>query len=830
MPLRTVWRPWTWASLVLSGGLLVGCSSSEKKLSYVGEADLQHYKDVVTSIDYPAVDEETPDEVSYSDEPRRIRKPRKDAVWEMGLEEALHTALANNEIIRDNSQFLSPGNRLLTNPDFVQSVYDPALQDTSTLFGQNGVEAALSEFDAQFTTNLLFGRSESLLETASLGGYSAGDAQRINSGDFRATLSKIFAEGSQLTLQHNVLYQAFNQNSGDSRLFQSYFTNNPSASQNGGLAGVEIDLRKPLWAGGGTRFTRIAGPISRRPTLQNVPQVNQGVVISRIRTDIALAEFEQATLNLVKDVEDLYWELYLAYRRYDAEITARNSSLHTWREVKAKADQGLEGGGAADEAQARDSYFEVRARAEDALSNVYNTEGRFRRLLGLPVNDGRIIRPADEPTTAELEPNWRTSLVEALTRRIELRKQKWNIKSLELQLEAAKSLTNPRLDFVSRYQINGFGDRLFGSSDEVFAVTQTPVRGSFYDNLLSGNQTGWGLGFEFSMPIGFRAAHSQVRNLELKLAKARAALSAQEFEISHELANAFRQLDTAFQTAQTNFNRRRAAERRVQAYEAQYRAGKGNVDLLLRSQISLAQAETAYYQSLVGYNRAIVELKYRKGTLMEDDNIYLAESLSHPEAYAQALRRAWARSHAIDAEHLDTKPEEFATDESDPVELGTEVYAGPSTHAQPVPPEPIPVNELPPRESKPLPTLAPAPDPATPAPPENPATKELPATSSGQTPKDDDAQPAAVQKPLDAQTEPSHQQIDFQLEPAQKPTDSDQNSDQNFVRPTRSAAPHAVRKELRLNDDDDDDDEADEAEEESQEMTESLSGFRAPRR
>ena len=737
MPLRTDWRPWKWAIVVLSGGLFIGCSTSEKKLSYLGETDLQHYKDVVTSIDYPTVDQETPDAVSFSDEPRRIRNPRKDAIWDLGLEEALHTALANNEIIRDNSQFLSSGNRLMTNPDFVQSIYDPALQDTSTLFGQNGVEAALSEFDANFTSNLTVARSSQISETSSFNHIQAGNTLVNNAGTFAATLSKIYANGGQAQVTHNVLYQDFNNGTGTgagtggTRIFQNYFTNNPSAGQNGGQPGLEFDYTQPLWAGGGTRFTRIAGPISRRPTLQNVPQVNQGVVISRIRTDIALADFEQATIGLVKDVEDLYWELYQAYRAYDTDITARNSFLHTWREVKAKTDQGLEGGTTADEAQARDSYFEARAASENSLSTVYNTEGRFRRLLGLAVNDGRIIRPADKPTTAEFLPNWRASLVEALTRRVELRKQKWNIKSLEFQLEAAKSLTNPRLDFVSRYQINGFGDYLFGNTNKTTAQFAAdghiPIKGSFYDNLLSANQTGWGVGFNFSMPLGFRAAHSQVRNIELKLAKARSALGHEELEVSHELANAFRQLDTTFQTAQTYFNRRRAAERRVQANYAQYKAGagKGSVDLLLRAQISLAQAEKAYYQSLVGYNRAILDMKFRKGTLMEDNSVFLAESLSHPEAYSQALRYAWARSHAFNADHLNTQPEEFVRHESDPAELGTSVYSSQSGSGlvQPPVPEPTLDIQLPATETRPLPK----PElPAESAVPNPPGTKEQP--------------------------------------------------------------------------------------------------------
>src|SRR5437867_3024182 len=318
MPLKTFQRTGTWAGLLLTGGLLVGCSTSEKKLSYVGETDLQHYKDVGLSIDYPAINPETPDEVSYTDEPRLIRKPRKDDIWNVSLEEALHTALANNEIIRDNGRFLSPGNRLLTNPDFVQSIYDPAVQDTSTLFGQNGPEAALSEFDANFTMSSTWGRSEQLSETTSFNGIQRGDQQVTESADVRSSLTKIFANGGQASIDHNVLYQGFNSGSVKgslSRIFNSVYTNNPSATQNPGLPGLQVDYRQPLWAGGGTEFTRIAGPISRRPTLQNVPQVNQGVVISRIRTDIAIVDFEQAIIGLTKDTEDVYWELYLRYRQ-----------------------------------------------------------------------------------------------------------------------------------------------------------------------------------------------------------------------------------------------------------------------------------------------------------------------------------------------------------------------------------------------------------------------------------------------------------------------------------------------------------------------------------
>src|SRR5207248_1380720 len=128
-----------------------------------------------------------------------------------------------------------------------------------------------------------------------------------------------------------------------------------------------FNYTQPLWSGAGTEFTRIAGPLNTN--LQGLSGVNQGVTIARINTDITIVDFEVQVRNMLKDVEDVYWELYLAYRSYDSTIVARNSALRTWREVKAKSDIGAKGGGAADEAQSREAYFSARSNAEDSLQN-----------------------------------------------------------------------------------------------------------------------------------------------------------------------------------------------------------------------------------------------------------------------------------------------------------------------------------------------------------------------------------------------------------------------------------------------------------------------------
>ena len=620
-----------------------------KTLHYLGDSELEYYKDIATSIDYTDVGQEHDDRTIFSEPPRRIRHPRDNEIMDITLAEAIQRALSASDVIRDRGQFLSPGNAILNAPQQASSVFDPGIQETGILLGNRGVEAALADFDTNLTVNSLWGRNEQVQNNPFTGiGLQPGSTLMEDSANVSASLQKQMATGGIFSVNHTVNY-TLNNVPRTQRLFGSFYTGN-----------VQAQYRHPLLAGSGVDFNRIAGPSASNPL--RVSGVNQGVVIARINNDISIADFEVSVRNLLKDVEDLYWELSLAYRAYDAEIVARNSNLDVWRTSKVNLETGREEGTNYQVGQAQEAFFRSRSRAEDALARIYSTEAELRRLLGMPVNDGYILRPIDEPSTAEFLPDWHMSLAEAVTNRVELRRQKWTIKSLELQLQAAQSLVRPRLDFVSAYQVNMFGDTLLSQRDNDVAGT-TQGLNSAYETLTQGDQTGWNLGLELTMPFGFRTAHSQVKNLELQLAKARAMLAAQEFEVSHELGRAFQELDRAYQTAQTNFNRRAAAERQVQGIRnGREQLAEQYVDRLLRAQLTLAQSEVAYYTSLVAYNRAIAEVHYRKGSLLEFNNVALAENGWDPQAYVLALRRAWARSHALDADHLlNTEPREFVT-------------------------------------------------------------------------------------------------------------------------------------------------------------------------
>ncbi|WP_010582299.1 TolC family protein [Schlesneria paludicola] len=642
-----------WINALLMCGAIFGCKNS-RPVSYLGEADLQYYKDRSLAIEYSNVDQPTSEDVVNSQRPHTVRDRGHDEIWEMPLLQAVHLAVQNNKMIRTRGGNLT----LLQTPQNAPSIYDAALRDTGFLFGSRGVEAALADFDASFTSQLVFGKNAVVANSLNpFAATGAGFVNNTDTGALTSTLQKTMANGGTISLNHNVNYVGTN---APSQLFPSSYN---------GIA--QVQYVQPLWAGSGVEYNRIAGPA--RAGLGAVTGVSQGVAIARINTDISLADFENAVMTMVKDTEDLYWELYLAYRQFDTDNANRDSLLRTWQEVKAKMDVGATGGNASNEAQARDAYLEARANLENSWAGILAAENALRKQLGMPVNDGKLIRPSDNPLDGEYVAQWESTLIDALTRRLELRKQKWQIKSLELQRIAAENVTNPQLNFIGGYQVNGFGNNLLSNTN----VDGTTAAGynSFYGAMARADQTGWNLGLQFSMPLGFRAAHAQLRNIELQLVKARAALSAQELDISHEIAETMQRIDISYMTARTYLDRKVATERRVQATQAEYEAGvrDATLDLVLRAQASNAAAEIAYYTSLVNYNKAITELHMRRGTILENDGINLTEGEWNAVAQQEAVRRAWARSFATPNNWLKTEPAEFASPVPYPK---TDIYPG----------------------------------------------------------------------------------------------------------------------------------------------------------
>ena len=681
---KQLWVAVTSLTLVASG------CAPRQPFYFFEDGDLSHYVGSIQKLEYPDSDQPPLDEAAGAVEPLTLSNPSFDNIWELSLEEAIRTSLENGKVLRNlGGRFASfggprpqtgePAVSLLTSPQQTPTIYDPAITETEPF---RGVEAALALFDAQLTSSLTWERQNRPQNVNPTGALIFQQKLLGDQGNWTSGIQKRSATGATWGFANSTIYD--NNNSPIREIPATWTTN------------YDFSFNQPLLQGAGVTYNRIAGPdpfdnIFGRPLFR-------GVLLARINADISLADFEAGVRNLISDTEQSYWELYFAYRNLEARKAGRDSSLEAWRKVHALYVEQSRGGEADKEAQAREQYFFFRSEVEQALTDVYRCENRLRYMMGISASDGRLIRPADEPTTARISFDWQQSLVEALSRSAELRKQKWVIKQRELELVAAKNLILPRLDMVGRWRFLGMGEQLINQNYNPYnadgGANPDPLVGTdAYSTLFSGQFQEWQAGAQFQMPLGFRRELATVRHFQLQLARERARLQDEELEASHALVEAVRNVDTNFALAQTNFNRRVAAERQVEAVQAAYDANTVTLDQLLDAQRRRAEAESSYYRSLVDYNRSISQLHFRKGSLLEYNGVFLAEGPWPGKAYFDAHRRARQRDASLYLDYGHSRPGVFSRGavSQNFADLGADAPAtqlparDPATRAEPVP-------------------------------------------------------------------------------------------------------------------------------------------------
>ncbi len=575
-----------------------GCRGRDSAVDFNSQTSPLTVRHSQLEIEYPDVTCDVP-RPETSMVPGTLRDFESLTPQPISLEDAIRMTLERSSVLQ------KLGGQVLTLPSLAMTVYDPALAASDPNFG---AEAALSAFDAQFSHSMFLDHSERRFNNLFFG---AG-AQLLTSDTsaIRTELSKTTATGTTFTLRNLMDYQ---KNNSPANLF-------PSAWDNVTVA----EVRQPLLAGAGVDVTRIAGP---NALIGNY----NGVLIARIREDVALADFEAAVRDLVRDVEMTYWQLYFAYQDLDTKLTAQEAARATWENRKRRADSGL--ARVDEEAQARQQYFNFRAQVENAItgtgmsgSGLYNTERQLRRLMDLPANDGTLLRPVTPPNVAPIHFDWHASQESALQNREELRRQRWIVRQRELELVAAKNLSRWRLDLVANYANRGFGSNLIGN------------QGAIRDQL-GGDLDDWRMGLETGGPIGRRTGHLGVKNAELNLARERVRLDEQQKQVINDLSNAYSEVDRAFAQIKTTVNARIAIQEELEPKRRRVETGADDVFFLLDVLQRAATAESAVHRAIADYNTALLDYAAVSGTLLTNYNIHLSEDPSDPESVQAA---AWS--------------------------------------------------------------------------------------------------------------------------------------------------------------------------------------------
>lgn len=540
----------------------------------------------------------------YAAAPKTLRSVDWDSTTyrELTLAESIELALTHSQVLRDL------GARVLRNPEIVATRQTRALVETDP---QSGMEAALSAFDAQFYALGKWQNNDRQFNNRFFGGGS--NAFQQDTHDYVTQISKRTATGAQFALRSVTDYDANNATGNEF----------PSAWQ----SQFHAEARQPLMQGGGLEFNRIAGAGAQ-------PGVYNGVLIASVNNDITASEFRQQTRDYLSNVVNAYWDLYFAYRDLDAKRQSLDRARETWKSYEAQKTSNRRTGAA--EALAREQYFRFESELQDAVAGkivqrtaagnastggsfagvggVLASERRLRLLIGLPVTDVDLLRPADQPLEAPMIFDWDSIAAEAIRMRSELQQQRLLVKRREMELLAARNFLMPTLDLVTIYRLRGLDRNLAGDDSALQEVGTLDFQE--YEASL-----------ELRLPVGFRQAHAAVRHAKFQISRAEAVLEEQQRQILHDLASVVADCDRAMVQSQTNLNRFLAASEALDVLEANRSAGLPvNLEQLLDAQRRISEAQTRYYQSLVEYTVAAKNVQVEKGTLLETMNLLISST------------------------------------------------------------------------------------------------------------------------------------------------------------------------------------------------------------
>ena len=647
--------------------LMVGCTPS--KPVYINDTGaLNYYVDKATSIEYPDVSTPSLEEVNLSRPPITVANPDFDSFVDMSVEDCVSSGLQNGKLFRGYGTPALQGPRVLPGqdtvinaPNAVGTVYNIAIRETepggigtpgqlglpgsiltnTQLDSNQGVEAALAQFDAQLTSSLNYTKSDEPRNTLSTNPNQPLVFQQ-DQVQWQTEVAKEAANGTQLFFRNVNTYTA-NSNPVDDpttplttegfQVLDSFYR-----------ASFEAEVRQPLLRGRGTFINRLP------------------IVVSRINTDQEIANLDAQLQNFVTNIEIRYWELYSAYRAFEAAKNGRNASLETYRIVKAQFDE-ESSVNRQQLAESSEQYWFFDAQATEAFDTMLKAEGQLRFLLGWAANDGRLIRPVDEPIFAPVEFDYHTTIAEALTYRPELRTLRWEIRKRELAVAYAKNGLLPELNLTALYRFLGLGNR-FGTSDSgtAFPDAGSGALNELYDGVYQELQ----FGIDFRAPVGYRVELSNVRNAQLKLARQIAILEDSELDVNKEIHETLQSMAVALKTATSHFNRWRASKIEKDVFDELQNEGAETLNAALQALRRLSQSEVAFYQSITEYNKMLALLHRRKGTMLAYCGISFEEGPWPGKAYSDASEYARRRGASREMNYGWSRPEVISRGQDQP--------------------------------------------------------------------------------------------------------------------------------------------------------------------
>ncbi len=354
------------------------------------------------------------------------------------------------------------------------------------------------------------------------------------------------------------------------------------------------------------------------------------ILVARVDRDLAESDLKMALLDIIRSVEDAYWELVYSIEA----LGVRRQSLKLAEDLLDKSQKEAVIG-----TMAPKEVISARAEVAARRAEIYEAESRvkdyvdiLKNLLNMPDDTAPAdIVPADRPALEDRKVDVEEAFAAALRNRPDLEAAALLLKSRDLDLLYARNQSLPALNLNANYWSPGV------SGDRILYLDDNPLTG-----VVLGKVPG-GASLAMKDALGFRYRNWSVSvSLDIPLstmitraaaAEAKVALSRQSVQLKKAEQQARLEVKTAVRAVETNTERvgayraaRELAEEKLAAEEAKLQAGLSTNFMVLQYQRDLAQTRMLELRALIDYTLSLGRLDRAMGTSLERRKIKLTDA------------------------------------------------------------------------------------------------------------------------------------------------------------------------------------------------------------
>ena len=351
-------------------------------------------------------------------------------------------------------------------------------------------------------------------------------------------------------------------------------------------------------------YTQSAAISFTQPLLKNFgPYVTlAGIHIAQNNKKISAEAFRQEVMNQLADVTKAYWDLVFAIKNYGVERLSLRQAKDFLRITQISHRAGV-----LPETDVLQAKAQVAVREENVIvaeSVIKAAEDRLKQIMNLPecVRDWeQFYLPLDEPEVRKVSLDTETFIAEAFKHRPDYRQVCLDLKNKEINRRVARNQRLPELNFFAMAGASGL-DKSYGEA---------------WDELNTFDYHDYEFGLEFKFPLQNRQGRYRYKQAKLQYDRAKKIIENLQNLIILDVRNAVRNVETERKRVEATAVAVESEKAKLDSEVKRFKVGMATSHDVLEFQEDYAAALARHIQSMVAYNKALIDLERAKGTLLE---------------------------------------------------------------------------------------------------------------------------------------------------------------------------------------------------------------------